>query len=77
MHRIAFATLLILAACSPRPEVEELLGPEPEGDTYPSLLPLSTIPAPSPASLEEGAAANAALQARAEALRRRAGTTSP
>ena len=74
MHRFAIATVLVLAqsACSPRPEVEELLGPEPVGDTYPSLLPLRQFPVPSTAPLEEGAAANAALEARAEALRRRA-----
>ncbi len=75
MYRALIAALVVsaLAGCTPRPEVEELLGPEPETTKYPRLIPLRQIPPPSPVPLEEAAEANLALQERAEELRRRAG----
>ena len=71
------AFCIALAACSAPQDVDELLGPEPETRDYPRLLPLGQLPAPSPAPIEDGAEANAALEARADALRTRAATITP
>ncbi|MEM0947338.1 MAG: hypothetical protein AAGK37_08025 [Pseudomonadota bacterium] len=68
-------SVLVLVACEPRLEIEELLGPEPEDNTFPALLPLGQVPTPSPAPIEESEKENAALEARADALRRRADQT--
>lgn len=72
---------LLLAACSARPEVDALLGPEPAQATYPSLLSMQAILArtegdPSGEDQERSAllARAAALDAEAERLRRREAT---
>ena len=68
----ACAALLAAASCAPPPEARASLPPAPPGDAYPELLPqreLTALPdGPSDADLD----ANAALAARADALRRRA-----
>ncbi len=73
--RLASALLVfaLLTACSSRPEVDALLGPEPEARRYPQLVPFAEFPAVSPDALDETATANAALEARGAALRGRAG----
>jgi hypothetical protein len=61
-----------LSACSSPPDVEAALGPEPEGTTYPSLLPIEDVlegTAPDTTTEDE---AQAALDARVSALKSRA-----
>ena len=69
--------LVALAACTQRPEVEALLGPEPKTGAYPVLVPLDALPLPDPAAAETTAKENAVLEGRAAALRSRAARIAP
>ena len=68
---------LALAACVDRGEVDELLGPETPGLEPVSLQPLEVFDGLAARSLEEEEEANAALEARANALRARTGAPTP
>ena len=73
---VGACALLAISACDQRPEVDAALGPAPTGSAYPALMSTQEIPALDAATSDEELAANAALEARAEALRLRAGALS-
>ncbi len=61
-----------LAACAYPPDVEAALGPEPEGTTFPSLLPIEDVLDGTAPDATAEAEAQAALDARVAALKARA-----
>ena len=67
---------LAITACSTIPEVEETLGPAPEDAAYVDLISTQEIVSLEPAASADELAANEALEARAAALRRKAGALS-
>ena len=67
-----FYICLSIAACTQLPDVDAMLGPPPPGNNYPSLLPIGELQALEVERDPTEAAADAALLARAEALRDRA-----
>ncbi len=72
--RITLTICLALAitGCTQLPDVDAMLGPPPPGDSYPSLLPTAELRALDTETDVEKADADAALLARAQALRTRA-----
>ncbi|MDU8945568.1 hypothetical protein [Ovoidimarina sediminis] len=69
---LACLATALLAACDRRPEVDAALGPPPPGTEYPDLVSTAEILALDADVREEELAANAALEARGDALRGRA-----
>lgn len=65
-------TVLVLAACTQFPQLDETIDPATEAADYPELVPLEPILADAAVAPERHAETEAALSARAAALRSRA-----
>lgn len=66
------AVLLLAAACSNVPELEEGITPDLRKAAYPDLVPLENLLEPLPAPAEQSTETQARLDARAARLRARA-----
>ena len=68
--RMTFLTLVMLSGCSNFPQLDDTLSQEARNAPYPELTPVPSEPAPSTDGDALLAARIAALQARAEDIRR-------